>query len=371
MVQLGKLSERPNGKNVLTFYALGDWGTGNVNQKAVAMALRQNVAQIAPGRKIRPFVIGLGDNIYEHGLPQKWNDPDVKKMLQRTFGAVYSDVMYEGQQLTFHIVPGNHDYNGRSGGKNGYGDVLQEETTAEKMFAPYWKYYPIDPDKNSDTNDFANYQALKKQNIFTLTIPEELPIESKNRLLIVAIDSQVLLDLYNKNDTTALKQHFDRLDELLKQPAAWKLIIGHHPIATHGLHGGFRTAIWWIPPVTLLALADKFLYKPLQDLDHPAYRKFQHGLFEVMKKNHVKTYLSGHEHNLQFLKLGNGHFQIVSGSAGKLTSVTHKNDTIFSNAALGFTRFDITDNEMWIEFITVNPENKSYRSAGLFKIKKN
>ena len=69
LVQPGRPEDRPNHQNVLTFFALGDWGTGKGEQKAVAAALGKNVGEIPPGRKVAPFVLGLGDNVYEKGLP--------------------------------------------------------------------------------------------------------------------------------------------------------------------------------------------------------------------------------------------------------------------------------------------------------------
>ncbi len=68
-VLFGRREDRPNNNDVLTLYTLGDWGTGKSGQKAVAEGLRQNVLEIPTGRKVKPFVLGLGDNVYEHGLP--------------------------------------------------------------------------------------------------------------------------------------------------------------------------------------------------------------------------------------------------------------------------------------------------------------
>ena len=87
-----------------------------------------------------------------------------------------------------------------------------------------------------------------------------------------------------------------------------------------------------------------------------------------MKKYPGSFYLAGHEHNLQFLEVGKNNFQIVSGSAAKLSGVTHKSDTIFSHSAYGFARFDITDEELWIEFFEVNVENEEMNSTALFKV---
>ena len=39
-------SKRPNGPAVMTFYALGDWGTADQIQKQVALLLKKNMVKI-------------------------------------------------------------------------------------------------------------------------------------------------------------------------------------------------------------------------------------------------------------------------------------------------------------------------------------
>jgi hypothetical protein len=364
----GDPAQRPQDPEVITFYALGDWGTGEEQQMAVAEALRKNVAEIPKGKNIPPFVLGLGDNIYENGLPLGWNNrQQALTLLKKTFGEIYKDVKYDGQNLIFNVVPGNHDYNNQVGGKKGWGDILHQETTAEQEY-PNWKYYPINHDNISDTNDSTEYSALRNEDIFSLTLPEK--INSSKTISLVAVDTQVFLELYQNQDTTKIKNHWKRLEKLLHDETDWKIIAGHHPVKSHGRHGGFRTWVWWIPPIFLFTTIDKLFIKPLQDLDNPASRRFQKDFFDLMKKHKVHIYLAGHEHSLQFLRIDSNNFQIISGSAAKLSPVTHKNDTLFSHAAPGFVRFDVTKKEIWVEFFQVDSRSASYRSTALFKITK-
>ena len=126
LVQPGRPENRPNHRNVLTFFALGDWGTGGETQKAVAAGLKQEIAELPSGRNTAPFVLGLGDNVYEVGLPEGWNNPHATKLLERTFGNVYSDIKYDSQNVVFHIVPGNHDHNDIAGGIYFAGDIIHQ-----------------------------------------------------------------------------------------------------------------------------------------------------------------------------------------------------------------------------------------------------
>lgn len=366
----GQHADRPNTTDVLTFYALGDWGTGNQNQKAVAKALRKNISELPPGRKVPPFVLGLGDNVYEEGLPEGFDNPGALEKLRRSFGEIYSEVEYGDEAVMFHIIPGNHDHAGKAGGKHGVGDVIHQETTAERLYDT-WHYYPIDPEKNSDSEDARNYRDLKSENILSLATPEKIAAVSSKTLAVFALDTQVLLTLYEEKDAERLALHWRKLREQVEiSPAVWTLIIGHHPVRSHGKHGGFRNWVWYVPPVILVTLVDKFFHKRVQDLDHPANRAFQKDLIDFMAQHEVDFYLAGHEHNLQFLTMEANRFQIVSGSAGKLSGVTHKNDTLFSHASFGFVRFDLTGRELWVEFFEVAPDQETYRSSGLFKLLK-
>jgi acid phosphatase len=368
-IEIGDPNLRPDQADVLTFYALGDWDTGEEGQKAVADALAKNVTEIPPGRIVAPFVLGLGDNVYERGLHAGWNNSITNGLLEKTFGEIYNGSNYDGEPLLFHIIPGNHDHNGQAGGKHGWGDVIHQETTAEKLYSA-WQYYPIDSAKNSDTDDSTNYEFLKREDIFTLALPEKITLGAKQLISVIALDTQVMLELYQRDDQKLLQLHWDKLASLLNEEAVWKIIIGHHPIRSHGRHGGFRSAVWWLPPIFLFTIIDQLFIKRLQDLDNPANRRFQQDLASIMNQSNVRFYISGHEHNLQVLKIDDKRLQIVSGSAGKLSSVTHKSDTIFSHAAYGLMRFDVTEDELWLECFEVDPKNKHYNSTTLLKIKK-
>lgn len=368
-MKFGVLNERPTDETVLTFYALGDWGTGKANQKAVAAELEKNVKSLPANKTVAPFAVELGDNIYEDGLHAGWGNPLVEERLHKNFGGVYDEVKYDGENIDFHIIPGNHDYAGIATNEEiSIGDIVHQETTAEKLY-PNWKYYPIDPEKNSDTNDAENYQQLKEADIFELTTPEKIP--DTGPVDIFALDTQVLLDLYNGKNKSGLKLHWQKLQNLVTNSTApWKVLIGHHPLKTHGTHGGYRSAFWYIPPMIIGLAIDKLFLRRLQDTDHGAYKAFQKDLTKFMKKNAVQFYLSGHEHNLQLLGIGDNAFQVVSGSAGKLTPLTHKSDTFFSLQKHGFVRFDVTEEELWMEFLAVEPETGTHHSAGLFRLKK-
>ena len=382
------LKNRPQDPNTITFYALGDWGTGYVKQEPVAIALAHNVARIAPNKKIAPFVVELGDNIYESGLPYHksshaliyaWNDPEVFNLLENTFGQVYQRVTYQNAPVVFHVIPGNHDYDGNSQKKDKkYGDVLLQESKAENLYPGWWKYYPIDHTvtKAKDTNDFSEYVHLRaytdEHGMYELTLPQKLDLPNQDLLTVIALDTQIILEMYEEDENENLEKHWTRLEELLTahQNTPWKIIIGHHPIASWGLHGGAQGGI-----------KGTFRYGIglMQDLKDGDYKKFRQRLATIMEKHNVPLYLAGHDHNLQLININqqdpellglkHNHYQLVSGSAGKLSAVDedHKAIAIYDKQH-GFVRLDINQDTCWLEFLTYDPTTGNDTSQGIWKI---
>lgn len=365
-LRIGTPAARPDGEDVLTFYVLGDWGTGDAKQRRVALALKQDVASLTEELVTAPFVLGPGDNVYPDGLHQGWNHPAAIERLHETFGDIYSDITFADSNVVFHVIPGNHDHGGRAGGKDGVGDVIHQETTAERLY-PYWEYYPIDAELDSGTDDSTNYAELKSANIFELSTPQAIAVET-SRVTIAGIDTQVMLELYARGDSTTLHKHWRALDAIFARAAGWKLLLGHHPVKTHGRHGGFRSPIWWVPPIVFFTIADKLFLRRIQDLDHPAAQAFKRDLTEFMKQNDVAFYVSGHEHNLQLLRIDERQFQLISGSAAKLSEVSHDDDTFFSHKARGFVRCDVTTDAFWLEFISIDSETGARTSSVLFEL---
>jgi len=365
-LQVGKPDERPDHADVLTFYVLGDWGTGDEKQRRVARALKRDLMSLEGKRTTTPFVLGLGDNVYPDGLHQGWNHPEVIRRLHETFGDMYSDITFADSNIVFHVIPGNHDHGGRVGGKDGVGDVIHQETTAERLY-PYWEYYPVDPKLDSDTDDSTNYASLKSANIFELSIPQEIEVKT-SKIKVAGIDTQAMLELYAKNDTALLSKYWQKLNTIFEHDSGWKILLGHHPIKTHGWHGGFRSAIWWVPPIIFFTITDKLFLSRIQDLDHPANQAFQRDLTQFMRQNDVYFYLSGHEHNLQLIRIGERNFQLISGASGKLSEVSHDDDTFFSHQARGFVRCDVTKDAFWLEFISIDSKTGEQTSSAMFKL---
>ena len=159
----------------------------------------------------------------------------------------------------------------------------------------------------------------------------------------------------------------EEVNELLKTDDRETIIVSHHPVKTHGPHGGFFELREYVFPGTAL---NKFLlipflpiYPPLrwyivkddQDTVGPEYE----GLICDMKKMSLGVkrplkFAAGHDHNLQVL---NGedfaNYVLVSGAGSEEkveeSAVDYESDTYFSHLHEGFMQLDILkDNKMYL-----------------------
>ena len=398
------------GDSVTTFFALGDWGTGKPQQMAVGAALKGEVEKLDAERATAPFAVGLGDNVYEVGLQSGWDNPRTLELLETTFEEPYGDIFWDEQPLVFHIVPGNHDYGagyGTNSRESGWGDVIHQETTAEGIY-PGYRYYPLSYAGKPDGNDQEEYDDIMRQakaggSVSPLpepmTRPEVAEIDDIAPFTLIGIDSQAMIERLQEEGDPVNEPSWAVLDSLLAaSDKPWKMVLGHHPIKTYSGHGEYATLDNWLwtgtrgkipelatgPRVTLISMGvflgalvspvgwalagaglliapasvivDK-IHKHPQDTDHWAYNQFGSNLEEILAR-HDAFYLSGHDHNLQFIELSGRAIQIVSGSAGKQSWVAASASGLhYSAAKPGFVRFDGTAHQLWMQFCTVEVEN--------------
>ena len=355
--------ERPSSAETVTFYAFGDWGRADARQRLVARIFSEDLELLSQEeRNLEPFVLGLGDNVYVNGLKSGWkNLAVVQEQLRNTFGDVYSAARYRGQNITFHLTAGNHDH---------YGDVVHQETSAEAMFngsqadTPIWKYYPMSAPGVDDTNNLAEYQGLRQRDIRQNTLPQLIDVDTKE-IAIAAIDSQVMLWLYQEKNEELKKLHWNRLRELFEQRSQvkWRFIFAHHPIATHGSHRNqsksLRERYWeWIKGTNK------------QHLSHPAYQEFAKDMRVFLSEQKIDFYLTGHDHNLQFIDLGQESYQVISGAAGNALGTHSCRDTLYANSNLGFVRFDVLGEKLWMEFIPIDESRQERLESSIFVLSK-
>lgn len=170
------------GTHYLRFYALGDTGSGNASQQAVADSLAQFHADFGGS-----FALLLGDNFYEDGVSST-DDPQ--------WASKFED-MYDPSVLDFpfYAVLGNHDYH------------LDEQAQVD-----YTAVYPA-----------SRWEMPARYYAFSQVLPDGTRIDffGLDGYTVATEDAQL----------TWLQA------ALAASTADWKIVFSHYPLYSNGVHG--------------------------------------------------------------------------------------------------------------------------------------
>lgn len=316
-----------------TFFALGDWGKGDIAQHKVAKLLLETAEGARAYELLRePFVLGLGDYIYSKAWERNQLSPkDIEQELMRTFGEVYATRNPTTPALEFHLIPGNHDHRGK---------LSFLENQAEQKFdgtsqrVPIWNFYSGRVSESDATHQ-----------------PEKI-LEIGSTLDIFAIDTEYVLNAYAENRSDEIAVFWSNLSALAeKSETVWKVLLGHHPVVSNGSHGK-RYSL-------LRHLKERFFRHSSQNLESPEYSAFRTDFLQWLRKHHIDFYVSGHDHNLQLLDLTENTLQVISGAAAETGRVRICENTRLAEAVTGFVRFDVNNQEARLRFYLVEPAGEN------------
>lgn len=262
----------------LSFLAVGDWGRqGERSQTDVAAAMAVAAAEVDSR-----FVLSVGDNFYPSGV-QSVADPHWKA----SFEDVYAQASL---QTPWYAILGNHDYRGQPDAQIAYGRESQRWNMPNR-------YYQV-----------AGGPVGADLEIFML---DTTPIAGDFGPSLMRLS-------WGHGDNTDPARQLAWLDaQLGRSRAAWKVVVGHHPIRSGGRHGG---------SVELARLVEPLLQK--------------HG---------VQLYICGHDHTLQHIQADGVHHVCVGAgsSAGRVSPVE---GTLFAASEPGFGIFTLADGAMQVAF---------------------
>jgi tartrate-resistant acid phosphatase type 5 len=248
-----------------SFLVTGDWGTGSTSQKRLAVQMAKT-AELIRAR----FVISTGDNFYPSGVTSI-NDAQWVTSFEDVYDA-------PALMVPWYVVLGNHDHRGDVGAQIEYTKL----SSRWRLPARYYKHTELLSD--GSRVDFFHLDTT--------------PFEDRH-----FFDRQ-LVWLNHK---------------LATSDAAWKIVIGHHPVYSGGKHGNTEQLIALLKP-----LFDRF---------------------------GVQAYLNGHDHDLQHISVGKTHY-LTSGAAQKARTAKAIEGTQFvAGGTLGFMTLSLAPGAMDIEFI--------------------
>ncbi len=329
---------------VQRIFLVGDAGEMQKDKHPVCDWLKQQV----DWNDKKNILVYLGDNIYPKGMPPAGSKEyeAAKKIIDYQLSVV------QGKNADAYIIPGNHDW--KQGGVNGWEQEKNEVNYIESLQLP-------------------NVHALPKNGC---PGPEEVAIGDK--VILVCMDSQWWLQ---QNERPGTESDCDCKDEsavfarvndiIASHPDKLVVLAMHHPIYTHGDHGGYFTIKQHIFPLTdahpnlyiplpvigsLYPLA-RGVFGNIQDTRHPRYKDFMQRMEEAMKGHTNVVQVAGHEHTLQLLR-NDSITVIVSGAGSKHTRVKMGKYSLFAKAESGFAMLEVLESgKVTVRFYTLSSSN--------------
>ena len=196
-------SDRLSG-DVMSFFVLGDWGTGGKGQKQVANGLASKMRQDGA-----TALFTTGNNFYGQGVA---STDDIQ--WETTFERMY---LREELDIPFYAVLGTQDYGLKPDAQVSYtGKRLRDGTiTRWNMPSRYW------------TTAFQSPGS-------TVSVR------------VIGLDTEQLIG----PDTNSRSIQLRWLDSVLQQPGEeWRIVVGHHPVFSNGMRGNTISLIQHLKPI--------------------------------------------------------------------------------------------------------------------------
>ncbi len=270
----------------------------------------------------------------------------------------------EEQKIETYMLPGNQEWeNGKRTGQ----DVVNEiEKVYKKRLKKHVKFIPDDAQPGPIVKEL-------NENTILIFVNTQFWLQQEVDISRISHDFD---DVGNHSELQ--KTAFIYLSDLLKKYSDKNIIMfGHHPAVNNGFHGGhfgvkehlFPLAgdgSFYLPlPGFLYYGPRKWLGAP-QDLNHPEYKQMADGIKQLAAYLPNLLYISGHENNFQFNKLGMGK-QLIVGSVAK----PYKNKQLEVTEA-GITRMELKDgNQAIIEFLSLKNQKLETIASKEFNFKLN
>lgn len=279
------------GSYPVSFFAIGDWGREGGQNQTLVAELMGKVADAKPPQ----FVVSVGDNFYPHGLSSTDD-----ALFNTSFMSVYTA---PGLAVPWHAVLGNHDYN----------DGGPAHTASSPIYQLNISLANRDSRWHCERAYSESFASGSVQIFFIDTSPfiqryyKEKWAHSQGGVLQQSWQAQ-LLELERRMNAST---------------AEWKLAVGHHPAYSSGEHGNNSEIIQYLEP--------------------------------LFQRYGVQAYFSGHDHNLEHIRLS-GYSAIITGAGSKTQRgmATKVEGSEYFWPSSGFVAVSVQPDEMTVDFYTLD-----------------
>lgn len=304
-----------------TIYLVGDGGIAKPNEAPAFELLAQRLQKADTSSTL----IFLGDNIYPRGMPVKGskNREEAENTLTTQLQITKN---FKGRTI---VIPGNHDW------LSGIQGIKEQ---AEFV------------------NSYLKKEAFAPRNACGIF---EQVINAKTALIV--LDTQWFLEDWNDHpninkdcDIITREEFFDELENLItKNQNKTTFIAMHHPMLSHGEHGGQFTLKRNIfplhnkVPLPVLGSVMNILRRTsgvfVEDIQNKKYNGMIQRIHALIADKANIVLVSGHDHSLQYIEK-DGMRQIISGAGSKRDGARAINDRDFSYGNLGYVKVDVLTN---------------------------
>lgn len=326
-LQKGKsLSEIPlqDSSNVAhQFLLIGNLGSTDSHMYKNTLENLQNRLNTAP---VNSTLLFLGDNVYPQGMAGK-NDKEYGQAKLNLENQLKITRNYKGKTV---VIPGNHDWHHGLKGLKNQERVVTRYQNNKKGFLPK-NGCPIDKIKLADN------------------------------ITLITIDSQWFLENWEKDpkinadcDVKTREDFFKEFEDLINKSQNNLIVVAmHHPLISNGIHAGYFSWKDQLYPLgskvplpgigTLINIFRSTSGVSPQDMNNAHYIALTSRIKSIVQNNNNVIFVSGHDHNLQYLEEKNIR-QIISGAGSEkgAAKATHSQD--FSFGGNGYAVLDINKN---------------------------
>lgn len=385
-------------------YLIGDFGKPAGPFDDLVAALADDVEDLSAGAlRTPPMILELGDNLYEEGLPHDLDPPRARAEIAklRAVASGFARVRYRAAQVPIVVVPGNHDYYDDALVNEGnLGDISRWYFLADLGIegAAAWTQVPGDAARFATAAELYAFLDGNPAGHAEFMAPAPVPhLDAGMR--VWAIDSELLLDLYEEGHEELADGYWEALDrQLAAAPAgAWRFVATHHPPVTNGVHDEPSLGNWLLgqgwpqfpaPRHKLLAaalplaaalgvavhpaaalvsgvipLSTAFVTKRKQDVGSNAYDRYAAALLRLVGKHRLDGVFAAHEHNTQLIELGaidpayGAALLVITGAGSKVGPVRRGPGTVAFLADYSYVR--VTQSGAGLSFQIVDRRGES------------